>query len=495
MDSVKGRVGLLAVGAVLLAGCKVGPDYETPDVAVPENWNATASSVPTTQPAAAAVTQWWTTFNDPVLNELVGDAVRANLDLRIAAARLREARALRRVAGSGLFPMLDATGSYQRSRQSENLEGFDVGVDGGHGGVGGVPQFNLGEEMDLYQAGFDASWELDVFGGVRRSIEAADADVQAAIEDARDVYVTLLAELARNYVDLRGLQRQLVIARQNLGSQEETLELTRARFNAGLVGELDVARARTQVKTTESVIPALEVQVLAAAHRIEVLRGLHPGALSEVLLVEAPLPAVPPAVPVALPSDLLRRRPDIRRAERQLAAATARVGVATAELFPRFSLTGSFGFQSSDASDLADSDSRAWSVGPAVRLPLFDRGRIRANVVAENARQQAALAAYERAILVALEDVENALIAHAKELQRRQALAEAVEAARRSVALATELYSRGLTDFLAVLEAQRSQFEVEDRLAESDRLVAANVVGLYKALGGGWECSPDGEGR
>jgi outer membrane protein, multidrug efflux system len=491
MDSVKGRVGLFAVSAVLMVGCTVGPDYQKPEVGVPANWNA---GTPATQPAAEAVTQWWTTFNDLMLNELVDDAVHANLDLRIAVARLREARALRRVAGSGLFPMIDAFGSYSRSRQSENVEGFDTTAGtggGGHGGVGGqAPTFNPGDEMDLYQAGFDASWELDVFGGVRRSIEAANADVQAAIEDARDVYVTLLAELARNYVDLRGLQRQLAIARANLTSQEETLELTRARFNAGLVGELDVARARTQVKTTESAIPTLETQVRAAAHRIEVLTGTHPGALSKMLLVDAPLPAVPPAVPVGLPSDLLRRRPDVRRAERQLAAATARIGVATAELFPRFSLTGSFGFQASNASDLGDWDSRFFSVGPAARLPLFDRGRLRANIAAENAREQAAVATYERAVLVALEDVENALVAYAKEQERRRSLSEAVESARRSVALATELYSRGLTDFLSVLEAQRSQFVVEDQLAESERIVAANVVGLYKALGGGWEGAP-----
>ena len=362
MDGLMGKVGLVAMGAALVSGCKVGPNYTTPEVAVPAGWNS-ATTQPTTQPAVT-VTQWWTTFNDPVLEELVEGAVAANLDLRIAAARVREARALRRVAGASLLPTIDGFGSYSRSRQSENIEGFDTTAGtggGGHGGVGGeAPTFNPGDEMDLFQAGFDASWELDVFGGVRRSIEAARADVEAAVEDARDVYVTLLAEVARNYVDLRGLQRQLAIARANLKSQEETLSLTRARFDAGLVGELDVTRARTQAKTTESIIPGLETQLRAAAHRIEVLSGVHPGAMSQRLLVEAPLPATPPAVPLGLPSELLRRRPDIRRAERQLAAATARIGVATAELFPRFSLTGSFGFQASEASDQGDWDSRFW---------------------------------------------------------------------------------------------------------------------------------------
>jgi NodT family efflux transporter outer membrane factor (OMF) lipoprotein len=465
-----------------LAGCTVGPDYETPEVPVPAKFSTESGAAPLN------LEQWWTTFNDHKLNDLVERAVISNLDLRLARARLREARALRGVVGADLLPDVNVSGSYSRSRTSENAFDFETTGPGGPGFGDFTPP---GEERNLYQAGFDANWELDVFGGVRRSIEAANADIGAAVETRRDALVTLLAEVARNYVELRGFQSRLEIARSNLKVQQDTLDLTKARFEGQLVSELDVTRADAQVATTAAQVPALEQQRNQAAHRLSVLMGQPPAALLDELLSgdSATIPEGPDDVPPGLPSDLLRRRPDVRRAERELAAATARVGVATADLFPRFSLTGSLGLMGEEFRDLGDYGSRFYSIGPSVSWPVFDAGRIRSNIRAADARTEQALVRYEQSVLTALEDVENALLSLVKEQERRKSLGRAVEANRRSVEMATQLYDRGLTDFLNVLDAQRARFLSEDALVQSDRTVATDLVALYKALGGGWESS------
>jgi NodT family efflux transporter outer membrane factor (OMF) lipoprotein len=468
-----------------IAGCLVGPHYKQPEENVPEHF----SEQPATQ--SIDVARWWTTFNDPTLNNLIDRAVASNLDLRLATARVREARAQRGVVGADLWPDVNVGASYTRSRTSENAFDFKRG----NGASAGSPDFaNFalpGEEHDLYQAGFDANWEIDVFGHVRRSIEAANADIAATEEGRRDTLVTLLAEVARNYVELRGFQRRLEIARENLKVQQDTLDLTNARFQGQLISELDVSRAEAQVATTAAQIPSLEAQRNAAAHRLGVLLGEQPGALLNELLAptDIAIPSGPADVPAGLPSDLLRRRPDVRRAERELAAATARIGVATAELFPRFSLTGSLGLQSEDFRDLADSGSRYFSVGPSVSWPIFDAGRIRSNIQVQNARQERALVLYEQSVLSALEDVENALVNYSKEHQRRISLTRAVEANRKAVDMSKMLYDRGLTDFLDVLDAQRALFVSEDALVQSDRTISTDLVALYKALGGGWEKS------
>jgi NodT family efflux transporter outer membrane factor (OMF) lipoprotein len=460
----------------------VGPDYQgAPDAPVPAQYGES-----TTRPAVSVdLTRWWTTFNDPTLDSLVQRAAESNLDLQLAAARLRESRAARGIVRADYFPPIDATGSYTRSRSS--LNGF-----GGGGGSQGnvIPGFSGGSfdrDFDLYQVGFDSTWEIDVFGGVRRAVEAADAEIQASIEDTRDVLVTLLGDVARNYIELRGAQRQLAITRANLASQQETLDLTRARFNAGLVGELDVARAQALVAATSATIPRIEQREREAVHRLGVLLGREPSALSEELGQEGPIPSGVSAVPVGLPSELLRRRPDIRRAERQLAAATARIGVATSDLFPKFTLTGSIGLQSEQARDLAESDSVFWSVGPGVRWSVFNAGKVRSTIAAEGARQEQALVQYQQTVLNALEEVENAIVAYDREQTRRVSLSVAVDSNRRAVDLANQLYSRGLVDFLNVQESQRSLLIAEDQLAESDAQVSSNLVALYKALGGGWD--------
>lgn len=459
--------------ALVAAGCVVGPNYKTPETPIADSFT------PSTQPAAAATqpvvdttTAWWTTFGDPAMDELIGQARESNLDLRAAEARVREARALRGVVSSQYWPDVRAGGSYDRSRNSKGIS------------TGG--QF-FPTEQDLYTAGFDATWELDVFGGTRRAVQAATADIQAAVADRNDVLLSLLAEVARNYVELRVSQRQVTIAQDNVAAQQQTLELTKARLNAGLTSDLDVARSEAQVASTQSRIPVVQTQVQQAIHRLSVLVGKPPRALAAQLGAPKAIPAPPPEIPAGLPSDLLRRRPDIRRAERNLAAATARVGVATADLFPRFTLTGSLGLEADKFKNLGNSSSAFWSIGPGVSVPIFNAGRIRANIAAERARTDQFLANYEQTVLNSLAEVEDAIVAYQKEYVRRQSLAQAVASNQRAVQLSQQLYQRGLTDFLNVLDAQRALFLSEDELAASDANVSAFAIALFKALGGGWE--------
>ncbi|HVR86870.1 MAG TPA: efflux transporter outer membrane subunit [Planctomycetota bacterium] len=472
----------LASGLLALASCAVGPDYQKPTPQVPGDWSEKASALdPATSrvtPQPAQVAEWWRTFRDAELTSLVDRAVQSNLDLRIAASRIREARGLRGVSAGALLPAANASADYSRNRGSEN-----------------VPLPGAGVQSNYYQAGFDASWEIDVFGGIRRSVEAADAQVDASVEARRDVLVTLLAEVARNYIEVRGLQAQIGIARQNLDAQKKTWELTRARLEAGRAAELDVVRAQAQVSTTASQIPVLESQRIQATHRLGVLLGREPGSLREELGGAAAIPAPPPEVPVGLPSELLRRRPDLRQAERELAAATARVGVATADLYPKFSLTGFFALESINAGDFAKWGSRAWSVGPTIQWSIFQGGRILAKIEVENARQERAALLYERSILVALQEVEDALVAYSKEQAHRAELSDSVAANVKAVDLANQRYTQGLVDFLSVLDAQRSLYVSQDTLVQSERQISEYLVALYKALGGGWEMELAGESR
>ncbi|MEO6434945.1 MAG: efflux transporter outer membrane subunit [Tepidisphaeraceae bacterium] len=498
LASVKWSVAFLS--AALVGGCTVGPDYRQPETAVPDAFPSAAEEpstrpastraasaqpttqvVSTTQPAMTAQSPWWTTFEDPALDRLIEQAARANLDLRAAEARVREARAARGVVSADFWPTVDGGGSYTRSKGSENF-----GSSGGFVGPGGGSSFG-GGESDLWDARFDALWELDVFGRTRRGVQSADANIQSTIADRNDVLLSLLAEVARNYVELRGFQRQVAIALDNVKSQQDTLELTQAKFNAGLTSDLDVARAEAQVESTTSTIPTLQTRAQQAIHRLSVLLGQPPASLTEQLAEPGQIPSPPPQIPVGLPSELLRRRPDIRRAERNLAAATARIGVATADLFPKFTISGALGLQSDSFNDWGDISSSFWSIGPGVSVPIFNAGRLRSNVAVERARTDQALAAYEQAVLVSLEEVENALVAYRKEYVRRASLSRAVTANQRAVSLSQQLYQRGLSTFLDVLDAQRALYLTQDDLVRSDALVSSNAVALFKALGGGWD--------
>ncbi|NLI82758.1 MAG: efflux transporter outer membrane subunit [Deltaproteobacteria bacterium] len=462
-----------------LHGCMVGPNYRQPETPVPSGWIEASEDAEAQAPLD--LSRWWTVFNDPQLDSLIRRAILFNKDLKAAEARIREARAQRGLIAAGLYPHVDASGSYSRSRTSGNAQS-------GSSRAGGEVN-----DKDLFEAGFDAGWEIDLFGGTRRQVEAANADIQASRESRRDLLVSLLAEVSRDYLQIRGNQLRLDIARRNIASQQHTLELVKTRYEAGLSSELDVAQAKAQLSSTEAQVPLLEAEMRQAVYRLGVLLAQHPGEILDELSKEAPIPATPPEVPAGLPSDLLRRRPDIRLAERELAAQTARIGVATAELFPRFSLTGALGLQSVSASDFFTSGSRFWSVGPTVRWPVFDAGRIRANIQVQNARQEQALAQYEKAVLKSFAEVESALVAYYREQSARRSYAEAVDATERAVEIANELYTQGLVDFLNVLINQRGLYQSQDQLAQSEQRVATDLVALYKALGGGWNPdSPDG---
>ena len=477
-QSSRGRPvrAVAAVCLVLTGACATGSRQVPTHIKLPERW-----AVLTAQPGNAqdlALERWWTTFQDPVLDSLIARAVDGNLGLQTASARIREARAARGIAAAAALPQVDAVGSYGRLRASEAVPPLK-GTNGRSSPFG--PR-----DQNLFEAGFDASWEIDVFGGVRREREAALAEAQAAEAARRDVLVTLLADVARSYVELRGVQRQAAILDETIQSQQDTLSLVRARFNAGLATDLDVARAEGLLAGSVSQQPVLGRLAGEAIHRISVLLGKDPEALTGELETRGAIPPAPPEVPATLPSELLSRRPDLRRAERELAAATARTGVARADLFPRFAILGRFGRRSDEAGDLASFGSQFWSIVPGVRWSLLSGGRVRANIRVQDARQDQARLAYDAAILHALQEVSDALLAHARELERQGSLRTAAAANRRALDVSLDRYTSGLDSFLSVLDAQRSVQAADDAVVQSERNAAVSLIAVYKSLGGGW---------
>lgn len=488
------KARLLAAGAgawlvfALLSGCAVGPDFRPPSLPLPEKYHGLDPKAPErfshTLPEPQKEVEWWRAFRDPILEKLVSMALTSNLDLKQAEARIRQARAARGMAASGLFPRLEASALYERSKSA----GATLRE------AGGVPLRAAAPFRELFQVGLDAAWELDLFGGTRRSVEAAGAEVQAAVEDRREVLVSLVGEVGTTYLNLRGFQQEIRIARRNLEAQKKTAEITRRRFEAGFVSRLDVANAEAQVATTEAQIPLLEAQAQAAIYGLGVLLGQQPAYLAEALATPTPLPPTPPEVPVGLPSELLRRRPDIRRAEARLHAATARIGVAVAELFPRFSLTGNLGLAANEVRQLGTADSRFWSFGAGLTTPLFAGGKIYWNIQRHKALEEEAFLEYEKTVLKALKEVETALVAYAREQEHYKSLAAAVAHNRQAVELAMKLYVAGKTDFLNVLNAQRALLQTEEALVQSTRNLGTHLIALYKALGGGWEAGIDRSG-
>jgi len=459
---------------LLLAGCAVGPNYKRPQVSVPQQWTVAPARGTSTKPLQTD--EWWSSFQDPELNSLIERAVDRNLDLKLALERVQEARAARGIARSGYFPSVDASASSTRNRQR---------VIAAPSGQRTAPAF-VPIEYNNFQSSLGASWELDVFGGTRRGVQAATANVAAAEENRRDVLVILLGDVGRVYAQLRGFQRRLEIANKNIKTQQDTLDLTTARAKAGLATELDVARAAAQLESTKSVVPTLLSGIDISIHRLSVLLGEEPGALRSELEKTRPIPSAGPDVEVGLPSDLLKRRPDIRRAEAELAAATARIGEAKADLFPRFLLTGTAGRQATQLHDLTLGAGNYFSAGPAISLPLFTGGRIRSNIAVQTSRQREALIGYQSSILHALEEVQNALVDYSQEQERRDRLNQAVQQSQLAVDLASEQYRAGLVDFLSVLEAQRELYANEDQWVQSQTSVTTNLIALYRALGGGW---------
>jgi multidrug efflux system outer membrane protein len=463
--NLKVQLSLFA-SMILLSACAVGPDYKAPVTAPVVLQNAPAGAFSTANPEAA----WWKAFNDPVLDGLITQALAGNLDIRIAVARVDEARALFKDARLDQLPRVTADGSYVKSDQQQpGSNGQRV-------------------ESQTYQAGFDAGWEIDLFGRVRRGVESARAEAGAAKADLRDAQVTIAAEVARNYLELRGAQARLAVANRNLDTQRETLRLTKVRYDAGAGNPIDVASAQARLNATEAAIPALITAEKRANYRLCVLTGQRPGALDATLAVKTDAEVTPliAALPIGDAGGLLRRRPDVQAAERRLAAQTAKVGVATADLFPRVRVTGFIGFLSGSASGFGNSASQAWSVAPSVTWPALDLGGAHQRLKAQEARNDAALANYDQTVLAALEDLENALVGYRQQQAQLVSLTSQAAASRRAAELARIQYKEGGIDFLVLLDAERTLLAAEDSLTVAETGVNTNVVAIYKALGGGW---------
>ncbi len=459
---------LIAIGLGALGGCAVGPNYHRPETPVdPRFANAAEPGFTETE----AVEHYWTGFDDPMLTGLIEDALAHNKDLSAAEANLRAARAAKRLAGFDQYPTATLAASYTHSLDSqEQLPGIDM----------------HDREFDAAQAGFDGLWELDLFGRVRRNVEAARGDVGAAAATLQDARVSVIAEVARDYFILRGLQDQLALTQRNADNQFSTLKLTRNRLEAGRGNELDTSRAEAQWQTTLASIPSLQASIATTCYRLSVLSGRQPAALNASLASLAPLPALPPLNAIGTPEQLLRRRPDVRVAERRLAAATARVGVAVGDLFPKVTLVGEVGYFAPTFGDFGQSGARFFSVGPSISWAAFDLGRVQARISSAKAQTDQALAVYEGAVLGALEDTEGALISYGRSQSRREALQVAAAASDKAADLARKRFEGGLIDFLEVLDAERTALSAELLLSQSRTDAATSLVAVYKALGAGW---------
>ena len=455
-------------GLALLAGCAVGPSYHRPETPVDARFaNGGEPGLSEGDP----IERYWTLFEDPLLTQLIEDSIAHNKDLQAATANLTAARAARRLAGFDQFPTVTLTGGYSRNLEAqEQLPGYS----------------QQQREFDAAQGGFDGLWELDLFGRVRRNVEAARADVGASEATLRDARVSVIAEVARDYFILRGLQDQLSLTRRNADNQLSTVKLTRTRLEAGRGNELDTSRAEAEWQTTLASIPTLEASIGTTIYRLSVLTGRAPTALGGQLSPESPMPALPAFNAIGTPERLLRRRPDIRVAERQLAGATARVGVAMGDLFPKVTLVGDIGYYAPTFGDFGQQESRYYSAGPSISWAAFDMGRVLARIGAARAQTDAALAQYQSAVLGALEDAEGAMLTYGRSQSRRESLKLAAAASDKAADLARKRFQGGLIDFLEVLDAERTALSAELVLSQSRTDTATSLIAVYKALGAGW---------
>jgi outer membrane protein, multidrug efflux system len=453
---------LWVASAIVVNGCAVKRPYLAPAPEAPAAWVAPAPSASNSD----VLSRWWDAFGDERLTSLTRRAVEGNLDVRTAISRLREARATMRSTRTSLQPSVDFTGA---------ARGSGTGSEAG------------GLTTQSYSVGLDASWELDVFGGIRSAVDAATATAEARDADLRDVLVSLTAEVALDYIDIRSLQRRIELTQNNAGLQQQTLELTQFRAQAGLATDLDVQQARSNVESTRAQVASLDGQLGRAIHAIAVILGQPPAALNGELASSGPIPEAPVAAAVNVPAETLRRRPDIRSAERQLAAQFEQVNAARADLYPSFRLAGSIGLQSLAIARVLMPGASFWSASPSVSIPVFNRRQLRENLVIQGERQEQAARAYESRVLTALQEVEDALVSLAQEQTRREHLTAATDAAQQAADLSLQLYTAGLRDFRDVLDAQRSLLSLQDTLAASSATVSSELVRLYKALGGGWD--------
>jgi NodT family efflux transporter outer membrane factor (OMF) lipoprotein len=462
------RVKKLALPiVVILAGlpvtaCVVGPDYVSPTTTLPEKWQNPAENQQAINPKELA--HWWDAFNDPQLTDLVDRSINGNFDLKIALARITEARARRGVAKADFFPKIS----------------FDGGVGENYRGSSDTRNGN-------YSAGLDATWEIDIFGRIARSVESAQATMEAMEAGYQNVMVSLIAEVGLNYVQMRTLQVRLNVTERNLQTQNHIYQLTQWRWQSGLANKLDVEQALTGVEQLKAQIPALKNQIAQNQHQIALLLGVTPGSLNAQLSNVKDIPVADLKIAVGVPADVLRQRPDIRQAERELAAQTAEIGVATAALYPKLSLSGSIGLEAIKASNFFTAAGLIDSLLGRLTFPIFNAGQIRSNIEVQNAKQEQALASYEATVLTAVKDVENALVAIVQEQERLQNFSRAEQAAQRAFELARNQYAAGLTDFQNVQQTQRTLLNVQDQLKQSQGQQSTNIISLYKALGGGWK--------
>lgn len=452
--------------ATAIAGCAVGPDYKQPKTELPPAFTAEDSAYDKTTPVA----QFWTVFDDATLTELVVRSLNFNHDLRIALSNVNQARALRRQSQFDLFPTVTSQAAHQKTR---------ISADQSTNGQAQTSTLNTGS--------FDAVWELDLFGRVRRNVESTTATEQAITDDFRAAQITVAAEVARTYFELRGAQEQFAVAQRNADNQTETLKIAQVRLDAGRGTEFDTARAESLLNTTLSTLPQLNAAIENSIHRLSVLIGQQPVALREALLPNVALPELPRLVQIGKPDELLRRRPDVSAAERRLASATASIGVAEGDWFPRVSFTGEIGFAANSLERIGTAPTQTYSYGPTISWAAFDLGRVQARVNQAKAREQGAVASYEQTVLRALEETENALTTYRETRHQLDFLNASATASRRANELARKRFDGGAADFLDVLDSERSQLEVEANLSRARTAAATNLVGLYKALGGGWD--------
>lgn len=465
--------GLLAL--LTLQGCAaVGPNYQKPEVQTPDAWTERVAESVARGPESSLQT-WWTVFEDPVLDDLIERCRRENLDLKIAVSRVNQSRTILAIARGEKQPVADAGASASVSKLSDDGPLEEVAPPGGF------------ETRGLFQLGIDAVWEIDVFGRVRRSIEAAGAVYEASVEDYRDVLVTLFAEVGLAYTDIRGAQQRIVYARDNAEAQRESLAIAQDLFENGVNSKLDVAQARANLASTRAAIPTFEIALNRALNRLAVLLGQDAGSLQAELAATAPIPTPKEAIGIGVPADVLRQRPDIRRTERLLAAQTAEIGVATAELYPRFGLSGFFGLQSRSLSNLFDASSLTFGLSAPIQWNFLNGGRVRNNISLQDEKANQRLLQYEKKVLQAIEEVENSIVGFNLNRNRRRLLETATDSTAEAVDLVLVQYQTGLTDFNNVLTTQRDLFGQQDQLVATETDVVMNLIALYKALGGGWD--------
>lgn len=471
---------LIIVSSALLSACAVGPDFKAPEPALPQQWRAPATT------SDAIEQQWWKQFHDATLDDLVQRALANNADVQIATLRLAQSRVLRGSEASARWPNVSANTAYQRERQSEN--GTATRMIDLIAPAGSRDQIVtlLSEPFSVYQGGFDVGWELDLWGRVRRSLEAADANVKMSEQDLRDAQLSLVSEVVRGYLELRGVQEQLRIATADAAASADLVELTQYRVKGGLVDELDLATQRARLGEARSNVPQLKQQETQLVSAMAVLLNEQPGTLDAQLAAAPPTFTLPQTIAGGIPSEVARRRPDIQRAEAQLHAATAEIGIAVADLYPRITLSGSFVQQALSASDLTEWSSRQWSIGPSLSLPIFDGGRRRAVVEVRKLDQQQAAVAYQQTVLRAWHEIENALSGYSAEQERNRELASALAASREAYDIARVRYNHGMINYLAELDARRTLLQTEKAYSQSSIQLGTQWVAVYKALGGGW---------